>query len=254
MLRYMTALRPCKTLLNDLMHEVFFLNKLSFCLIIFLVNISCVEGATKDKSHPSRHVDKSLNLEDKDEWAFTNEFNVYRNASYLNTAIEFSGKNGWDFQFSSNNLPLYDNGGNFTYDTYVNVSKTITFKSKTRWTIGAQAGTTLFTPRQLHSFVYMITTQELIPGVDTRSGSFFANKQLTGTTNVFGWMFGFTWTIKPNIILTGDYYSGNNSVSGGTVNLAYKFKSGFTGTIGVGIPETNSGNEFYGITGVQYTW
>jgi hypothetical protein len=74
---------------------------------------------------------------------------------------------------------------------------------------------------------------------------------MSGTTDVLGYLPGITLNLIDNIlILQADYYSGQSSLSGAVVNLQYQEKY-FSTYIGVGVPETNSGNEFYGILGVS---
>ncbi|MFI3186542.1 MAG: hypothetical protein QX198_11250 [Methylococcaceae bacterium] len=56
--------------------------------------------------------------------------------------------------------------------------------------------------------------------------------------------------IENKLSLQADYYSGQSSLSGAVVSLQYQAAKNFQAYAGVGVPETNTGNAFYGIVGL----
>ena len=86
-----------------------------------------------------------------------------------------------------------------------------------------------------------------IPTANIHAGPYWANKALTVTSDYLGYTAGFSFEpIKNTITIQGDYFSGSNNMSGAIVNVWYRFMLKAQVYFGVGIPETNSGNEFYG--------
>ena len=55
--------------------------------------------------------------------------------------------------------------------------------------------------------------------------------------------------IKNTLSVQGDYFSGNNNVSGAIINVFYRILPKAQLYVGIGVPETGSGNEFYGTAG-----
>lgn len=86
-------------------------------------------------------------------------------------------------------------------------------------------------------------------------GSYFANKAITTTTDFYGYTGGFTLHIIQNKLLCqGDYFSGHNNLSGAVINVIFYFIPSSNVYFGIGIPESNSGNEFYDNMGISHSF
>lgn len=220
--------------------------------------------AAKSKSSKSHNKEASLNkvdttpnLEDADVFSLTSEANLYRNSLYENFDIDFSAKSGWDIQLSSYNVPVYQDPGldqPFLADTFINVSKTFKINQALGFIIGSQNGTYLSSsasaPAQWQNLDYSQALYQLNHFMAIRAGMYWANRNMSGTTDVLGYLPGFTLNVIENTLtFQADYYSGQSSLSGAVVNLQYQAAKYFQTYMGVGIPETNSGNEFYGLLG-----
>jgi hypothetical protein len=204
------------------------------------------------KVHPFRKVDTTPNTRNEDVWTFTLESNTYRQTVYLSPVFEFSSRDGWDVQIASYNIPAYGGGAqNYEWDSYVNLSKTFDFSAQFKAIAGMQNGTTLFsTTRQYHNIDYGLLVYLPTPAVNLHAGPYWANKALTVTKDTLGYTAGFSVeAIKNTLTVQGDYFSGSNNVSGAVVNVFYRIFPKAQVYFGVGVPETNSGNEFYGIVG-----
>ena len=100
------------------------------------------------------------------------------------------------------------------------------------------------------NFDYSLALFQVNGFMSIRAGFYWANRAMSGTTDVLGYLPGITLNLIDNTLsLQADYYSGQSSLSGAVINLQYQASSYFQTYIGVGVPETNSGNEFYGIWG-----
>ena len=140
----------------------------------------------------------------------------------------------------------------FQADTFINVSKTFKINQSLGVIIGSQNGTYLSassSPMQWQNLDYSLALYQVNSFMSIRGGMYWANHIMSGTTDVLGYLPGITLNLIDNTLtLQADYYSGQSSLSGAVVNLQYQAKY-FSTYIGVGVPETNSGNEFYGILG-----
>ncbi len=224
----------------------------AICLSHFLVTPTFVFAKEGKKAHPVKKVDVTPNLKDEDVWSFTLESNTYQSTVYLNPTLDFSSRNGWDIQIASYSIPVHGGGAqNFEWDSYINLSKTFDLSKSFKTLIGTQNGTTLFSnTRQWHNFDYGLLIYQPVPALNLHAGPYWANKELTVTTDVIGYSAGFSYELIENsLLLQGDYFSGNSNVSGAIVNLFYRFLPRVQAYVGVGVPETNSGNEFYGTVG-----
>jgi hypothetical protein len=210
---------------------------------------------TGAKAHPIKKVDTTPNNNDADVWGFTLESNVYRRTLYFSPVLNFSSKNGWDIQVASYNIPIYGGDAqNNEWDSYINLSKTFVINEQFKALLGTQNGTTLFTKHhQFHNVEYALAIYQPNLTANFHAGPYWANKALTTTTDVLGYTVGFnTELIKNKLAVQGDYFSGSNSVSGAIVNVLYSVLPKVQIYFGVGVPETNSGNEFYGTIGFNW--
>lgn len=225
--------------------------KISFYLLLLIsFEESFARGGSK--GHPFRKFDNTPNPINEDIWTVTLESNTYQDTGYLSPIIDFSSKKGWDIQLASYNIPMYGGGAdNYEWDTYVNLSQTFVITPSISALIGSQNGTTLLSQqRQLHHVDYGLLIYQPLDAINLHGGPYWANKSLTTTTNVVGYTAGFGIDILPNkLAIQGDYFSGQNNLSGGIFNVLYRVIPYLQFYMGVGIPASNSGNEFFGIAG-----
>ena len=217
-------------------------------LILALLLSTAANAKDGAKAHPVRKIDTTPNHDNSDVWTFTLESNTYAGTDYLNPTLDFSAANGWDLQLASYNIPVYGGGAqNYEWDTYINLSKTFDFGEQYKLVLGSQNGTTAFAPqRHWHNIDYGLLAYQPLPWLSVRAGPFWADKALTTTTDVLAYTAGFNLNFSADFYLQGDYFSGHNNVSGAVVNLCYQAVYA-----GVGVPETDSGNEFYGVVGFK---
>lgn len=242
-----------------------FLKNFLLCTVIaFLyggIPLLAYAGKSKDsKSHKKESslnkVDTTPNSEDTDVFTLTSEANLYRNSLYENFDLDFSSRNGWDIQIASYNVPVYQDPNlsqSFQADTFINVSKTFRINQLLSVLIGSQNGAYLSAsppPMQWQNFDYSLALYQVNRFMSIRAGMYWANYSMSGTTDVLGYLPGITLNLVDNTLtLQADYYSGQSSLSGAVINLQYQATRHFQTYIGVGVPEKDSGNEFYGILG-----
>lgn len=233
-------------------HSDFYGRCLFALCVSSLLFTSLPSEAKGSKAHPIKKIDTTPNTRNEDVWSFTLESNTYRGTVYLNPVIDFSSKDGWDIQIASYNIPVYGGGAqNFEWDSYINMSKTFDISTQIKALIGTQNGTTALNQiHQLHNVEYGLIIYQPMPTSNIHAGPYWANKALTVTTDVLGYTAGFSFEpVKNTITVQGDYFSGSSNVSGAIVNVWYRVVQPVQVYVGVGIPEHNSGNEFYGTVG-----
>lgn len=195
-----------------------------------------------------------------DSWVFSSEANQYQDATYLNPSITFSSKYNIDITLASQNIPVWKNGAqNYQDDTYLMVSKTFRIDEDNDFIIGSQNGYALYaedgkpiTPGKMHQFYYITHVTQVNDWLKLHGGSYYVNSALSTTTNYFGAIGGFEakWD---NFVVRGDYLSAHTNISGATVTAGYFIEDSINPYVGIGVPETNSGNEFYGIVGITFS-
>ena len=200
-------------------------------------------------------VDTTPNIQDTNVFTLTSEANLYQNSLYENFDIDFSFTSGWDIQLSTYNVPVYRDPNiaqPYQADTFINLSKTFKINQSLGVIVGSQNGTYLSassSPMQWQNLDYSLGLYQVNSFMSIRGGIYWANHSMSGTTDVLGYLPGITLNLIDNTLtFQADYYSGHSSLSGAVFNLQYQVKF-FSTYIGVGVPETNSGNEFYGILG-----
>ncbi|MEM2159485.1 MAG: hypothetical protein QXN55_00870 [Candidatus Nitrosotenuis sp.] len=229
-------------------------------ILIFIFTISYAEAAKKKTrltAHPVRRTDFSPNVENTDEMTFTLESNVYRGSVYLSPALSYSSKNGFDVQLASYSIPVYGGGAqNYEYDTYLNLTKTFEINNSVSLVVGTQNGTTLFSKiRQWHNFDYVIFKFKPTTNVELFVGPYYANRALTASYTQLGVVTGINIVIIPKTLdLNLSYVSGHTNVSGALAQVLYAPIKKIQMYGGIGIPEKSSGNEFFGIIGLNYTF
>ena len=243
---------------------------MSFKKCLLFIVIACLycgiqplayAGKSKNaKSHKKESslnkIDTNPNTEDTDVFTLTSEADLYQYSLYENVDLDYSSSDGWDIQLASYNIPVYQDPSldqSYQADTFINVSKTFRINASLGVLIGSQNGAYLSAsppPMQWQNFDYSLALYQINRFMSIRSGIYWANRAMSGTTDVLGYLSGITLNLIDNTLsLQADYYSGQSSLSGAVINLQYQATSYFQTYIGVGVPETDSGNEFYGIWG-----
>jgi hypothetical protein len=122
--------------------------------------------------------------------------------------------------------------------------------------IGTQNGTSLFSKtKKFHNFDYLTFNFKPINQIELFVGPYYANKALTTSYNQVGILTGINIEIIPKQLdLNLSYVSGHTNVSGAMTQLLYRPFKKVQLYGGVGVPEKQSGNEFFGIFGINYTF
>lgn len=198
-----------------------------------------------------KKVDVRPNMDNESVWTFTLESDTYRGISYLNPTLDYSGPDGWDVQIASYNIAVHGGTGQGEWDTYLNVSKTFDLAQPLKALLGSQNGVALSSAsKHYQNFDYGLLIWQPVGFLNLHAGPYYANAAQTGVSTSVGFMAGFSLDlVKDTLSLQGDYYSGHSGVSGAVVNLFYSALPGVQVYMGVGVPETHSGNEFYGALG-----
>ena len=191
-------------------------------------------------------------------WTFGVEANVYQGTSYLQPIIAYSARGGWDFAITSQNIPVYGGGAqNYQDDTYFILAKTFKWNKSISTIAGAMGGYALYTeegsslsPGDMHKFAFIDNEFRLTKYLKLHGGSFWANAALSTTTSYFGGLAGLELMYGP-FSFRADYFGGHSNVSGATATIDYFPVSRVNLYAGIGVPERESGNEFYGIVGFQ---
>jgi hypothetical protein len=200
------------------------------------------------KSLPSEVRTPKINL--------TMELDTYRATGYLNPAVSYTTSNEIEIGIVSYSLPIYGQPAqNFEADTYFNLSKKFRWTKQLSTIIGTQTGWSLMNNNGVHLFDYIDTRVKPLSWLLLHGGTYYVNKNLSVTTSYIGGIAGFGVKFIPDILhLTVDYYGGHSNVSGAIAQLNYFMDEKTTLSIGTGIPEKHSGNEFYGLIGVNYSY
>lgn len=219
-------------------------------IILCLLPALCLaKGNGKHKVNVNTHDQGATN-----QWFLNTETNQYSDTTYINTMISLSTPSGWDISLTSQNIPIMGDGAqNYQNDTYAIVSKKFRYSDTVSITMGTQTGYQLYDTNhtgKMHQFYYIDTAYKINPWLKLRGGSYWVNSALSTQTQYTGGMIGATIKYN-NLKLTLDYIGGHTNVSGATVNLEYAPNYWINPYIGIGVPEKNSGNEFYGTIGLN---
>lgn len=219
---------------------------LSVVILMLISGVAHAKGAKgkqKINIHPSQVDNDSVTL--------TTEANIYYGTLYLNTSLAYSDASGWDISLSSQNIPLSGGGAqNFQEDTYFNLSRTFHFAEGHATTFGTQTGYQFYQQPigKIHLFDFIDHEYTVFPFMKLHAGGFWVNSALSTLTEYVGAMTGIK-LMYADWMIQADYFGGHTNVSGGVFNLNYYWLNNLATYIGVGVPERNSGNEFYGIIG-----
>lgn len=223
---------------------------LILCLLFAPISYS------KGKGAKPKIITREIGERDVDSWVFNSEINQYQDATYLNPSITYSSKYNLDISISSQNIPVWKNGvQTFQDDTYFILSKIFRLDNDNDLVIGSQNGYSLYSPDggkispgKMHQFYYSTHVTKVNDWLKVSGGSYYVNSALSTTTNYFGGTAGFEakWN---DIIFKGDYVGGHTNISGAVLSIGYFLTNWFNPYVGISVPETKSGNEFYGIIG-----
>lgn len=182
----------------------------------------------------------------------SSEFNIYRNTLYNNWSLMQYGEN-WTYGVQIANVKFDGTSvQNYENDTYANLSRRFSY-DKFTFELGGQAGYNFSSAsmKKLHATTFADLSYGVTDDVSLHFGGYYVNDELATKHQPYNFQAGIKYKIN-KFVVTGDYYSGSNNLSGGVVNVYYRLTNTFRPYIGVMVPETNSGNEFAGITG--FTW
>ena len=213
-----------------------------FISLLLISNISFAKNSNKTKIFTNET--NSL----------VNELNFYQGTLYNNIFLDVDIQN-YDVGVSLQNIPIYGgNIQNYDYDGYFNLSKDFNYNNL-KLTFGTQLGTNLYFIKKckhsLHEFSYINSLLNLNK-IKLNLAFYHVNTSLATKPENYGFFCGIDLTLIENYAtIQAQYISGHNNVSGTTINLKLINNKKFQPYVGVYVPETNSGNEFYGTFGLS---
>lgn len=185
------------------------------------------------------------------------ESNMYENVGYLTPTFSYTTEDKSEYSFSIQNIPVVNKGAqNYEYDMYFGVTEFFKISDDTAIMVGALNGFSIQPFSVLHSYEFIDFRYRPINIDDNyivlHGGPYFVNKTLSTTADEFGYQLGLEASYY-DFILNMDYVSGRSNVSGAVVTFGYQIDKHYKVYTGVSVPGSNSGNEFYGILGFNYT-
>lgn len=189
-------------------------------------------------------------------WVANVETDIYQLGTYENFTFGYSAKNDWDFSVSLLNVQIAGSNLSFQGEPFVNTAKTFVFTSQLEITLGSLNGFTSGTvgPTQWLAFNFIDFQYVPVAGIEIHGGPYLANKAITGTSRQAGFQTGIEIDLLGDrLALNMNYISGHQSLSGANVNLTFNMTPLFQVYLGVLVPEANSGNEFAGVVGFNYS-
>lgn len=186
-----------------------------------------------------------------DKKIFSGELNIYRNSLYNNWSFMDYGPK-WTYGIQIANVKLDGvQAQNYENDTYINLARRFSYDN-IAIELGGQTGYNFGnTPKKLHATTYADISYNIQDNLTVHFGGYYVNDELATIHQPYNFQTGIKYKVD-KFIFTGDYYSGNNNLSGAVINTYYQITPTLRPYIGIMVPETNSGNEFAGITG--FTW
>ncbi|MFZ2169880.1 MAG: hypothetical protein WAW61_09630 [Methylococcaceae bacterium] len=189
-------------------------------------------------------------------WTATAETNVYRAGTFENLAIGYSARHGWDFSVTLLNTQISGSNNRFIADTFFNLAKEFDINEDFAIFVGSQNGLAFVNtqPQLWNNFTFMDNRYDVMPSLLVHGGPYLANAAITGTSRQVGFIAGTEITfIENKLSLQMDYLSGHHALSGATVNMLLNITAQVQVYLGVSVPEQNSGNEFAGIIGFNFS-
>ena len=241
-------------------------NLLFFVTVLFTVTGLLFSDAVyaktdKTKSKSKNHFQqKRLKInpvtKSEDAWTANAETDVYRAGTYENLIIGYSAINGWDFSLTLINTQVLGSHKHFVGETFFNISKTFDINDSFSMVLGSQNGLALVNshPQLWYDYTYLDNRYTIFPWLLIHGGVYFANAALTQTSRQIGFLTGTEiQLIQKCLSLQMDYISGHQNLSGATINLLLNITTRTQMYLGVSVPEQNSGNEFAGIAGFNFS-
>ncbi|MGZ5049905.1 MAG: hypothetical protein ACXWF8_06165 [Methylobacter sp.] len=220
-------------------------------------NSQHANNSKKAKAHKAQKRLQINPVTDEDNaWAFNTESSIYRAGTFQNIVIGYSALHDWDFSLSLINTQILGANKQFQGDSFFNVAKTFNLDEDFSIVAGTQNGLAMVNvePQLWYSYSYLDNRYNAAPWLLLHAGPYLANAALTGTTQQVGFITGTEITLVPNkLALQMDYLSGHNALSGATVNMLVNVTSRFQMYLGVAVPERDTGNEFAGIVGFNWS-
>lgn len=212
---------------------------------------------SKTKSHKAQKRLQINPVTDEDNaWTFNTESSIYRAGTFQNIVIGYSALHDWDFCLSLINIQILGGNKQFHGDSFVNISKTLNLNKDFSIVAGTQNGLSMANvePQLWYSYSYLDNRYNVTPWLLLHVGPYLANAALTGTARQIGFIGGTEITLVPNrLTLQMDYLSGHHALSGATANMLVNITSRLQMYLGVTVPERDTGNEFAGIVGFNWS-
>lgn len=189
-------------------------------------------------------------------WVANQETDLYQLGTYTNFSFGYSAKNDWDISVSLLNVQITGSNLSFQGEPFINTAKTFELSSRLELTFGSLNGFTTgaVAPAQWLNFNFIDFQYVPVPGVEVHGGPYHANRAITGTSRQVGFQTGIEIDLLGDrLALNMDYISGEHSLSGANVTLTLNVTSLLQVYLGVLVPEANSGNEFAGLVGFNYS-
>jgi hypothetical protein len=242
------------------MHKKLFLCISLAAFACFIVNsiayaATNIESKTKIKSQRQQKRLKTIPATvPEGYWSANAETNIYLDSAFENITVGYSANNGWDFSLSLVNVQVLGANKQFQGNTFLNLTKTFTFDNFAI-SVGSQNGVAMVNtePQLWYNFDYVDNRYSLLPWLSLHAGVYLANAALTGTSRQVGFITGTEVVFIQDVALQVDYVSGHHSLSGATLNVLFNLNENYQIYLGVYVPEQNSGNEFSGTVGVNFS-
>lgn len=189
-------------------------------------------------------------------WVANAETNIYRSGTFENVTFGYSAKNDWDVNLSLLNVQIAGSNLSFQGEPFLNTTKTYQLNSGLELALGTLNGFTPGTagPVQWLYFHFIDFQYTPFEGIELHGGPYLANKAITGTSRQIGLQTGIEIDLLADrLALNMDYISGEHALAGANVNLTVNLTPLFQVYLGVLVPEANSGNEFAGIVGFNFS-
>lgn len=219
------------------------MKKLVLILILTTLAIPCLAKGKRPRLNILRDMEP-----DDAAWMLTVEDNSYYDINYGNFTLDYSTDDGWDVGVTSQNVPLSSGtqAQNYEYDSYLVLAKTWD-RSWGQVSVGSMDGV----QHQLHSFSYGDVLWRYNDWLRFHGGAYYVNKALSTVDNHVGYITGVVLG-NDDLYFQADYYSGHSNISGASASVYFSPLYNLKLYTGVGVPERLSGNEFYGLVGIQF--
>lgn len=217
------------------------MKKLLFFLICFCSTVEA-EELSRNKVNVTK-VLKSSDDQKHNQLGYTTELVVYEANAYFTPTISFTTPDKFNLSISSQNS---------TDNIFISASQFLKITNQFALILGGQLGYDFSADTQkFQSIEYLDLRIRPVNWLIFHVGPFYVNRAVSSTYDYVGLQTGVEFNFK-KMKLNFDYFGGHSMISGATATLTNKWSSYFNSYIGIGVPETNSNNEFYGIIGLNF--